>query len=195
MSELTQFIMIKNVRCSFPHLFTKPVINGEVGKCGANLLLDVNDLDHQQLVKQVANEIELVLKEKAKGARVPKDKRCLRKGSDTSRPEYDGYYVISANHKNRPVVLSGDGQGVITSEEDCGIYSGCRVNAKIALWYQDNKWGKRVNANLVAIQFAGDDEPLDGSYVPVDQAMEGFDGFSEEEGANDSFSDDDIDFG
>jgi hypothetical protein len=42
------------------------------------------------------------------------------------------------------------------------------VDAVIRPWAQDNQWGKRVNASLVAVKFAGDNEPF--GLPPIDDA-------------------------
>ena len=44
------------------------------------------------------------------------------------------------------------------SEEDDVVYGGVIVNVLIRPWAQDNKFGKRINANLVAVQFVRDGE-------------------------------------
>ena len=36
----SDFIQLRNIRVSFPHLYSKPIVQGEEGKCGATLLLD-----------------------------------------------------------------------------------------------------------------------------------------------------------
>lgn len=169
-----EFIMVENVRCSFPHLFKKPVINGDEGKCGVVLMLDPKT--HKTVLAGINTDINALIKDKLKGVRVPSEKRCLRDGIDKGRPEYEGYQVLSANNRGKPIVISSDGKGVITDEEENPIYAGCFVNAKIRLWAQDNNYGKRINAELVAIQFTKDGEALDASYVSVDDAMDGFSG-------------------
>jgi hypothetical protein len=40
------------------------------------------------------------------------------------------------------------------------MYGGCRVNAAIKPWPQDNKHGRGIRCDLIAIQFAGDDAPF-----------------------------------
>lgn len=164
------FLMLKNVRVSFPHLFEAPVINGEEGKCGAVLLLD--ETVHAKQITFIKQHLDELAKAKFKKP-LPSDKLCLRLGTD-KRPEYEGYYALACNSKVPIVVLDARAQ-VITDPAKSPIYAGCRVNAKVSFWVQDNNFGKRVNGNLVAIQFAGDDEALDASYVPVDTAVEGFD--------------------
>jgi len=176
---MSDFIMLTNVRVSFPHLFTPPVISGETGKCGAILMLEPGK--QAPLINAIEKEIAAVQKDKFKGRKLPSDKLCLRDGEDKGRPEYDGYSVLSANSRKAPIVIAANGQTVIASEENSPIYAGCFVNAKVRLWGQDNTYGKRVNAELVSIQFACDGEPLDTSYVSVDDAVDGFGAVGDEE--------------
>lgn len=173
-----KFYLLKNVRCSFPHLFKAPVINGDEGKCGSTLLLD--ETEHAGMIKELSDDIVALAKGKFKKA-LPAEKVCLRLGED-KRDDYVGYYALSANSKGFPKVFShalmdesGRRPATITEEGECPIYAGCRVNAKVQLWIQDNTYGRRVNCELVAIQFAGDDVAMDGSYVSDDEAGEGFD--------------------
>jgi hypothetical protein len=164
--------MLKGVRVSFPALFIKPIINGQEGKCGAALMLSPDK--HAETIAEIEAEIAALIQTNLKGQRLPADKLCLRDGFERGRPEYEGYQILSANSKNRPVVLSSDGSTPVYDEDKSQIYSGCLVKAKIRLWAQDNKFGKRINAELVAIQFAGDGEPLDGAYISPEEAAEGF---------------------
>ncbi len=166
------FIMIPKARVSFPHLFTPPVINGEEGKCGAVLMLD--PATHAAEIKKIEDAIAALCKEKNKGRKLPSDKLCLRDGDDKGRSEYEGLHVLSANSRGKPLVLRGDGKTRIEEATDSAIYAGCFVNAKIRLWFQDNQYGKRVNAELVAIQFAVHGAALDGTYISEDVAAEGF---------------------
>ncbi len=166
------FIMISGARVSFPHLFKPPVINGEEGKCGAVLMLDPKK--HAKAIGQIENAIDALCKLHFKGRKLPSDKLCLRDGEDKGRPEYDGYMVLSANNRDRPLVLRGDGKTKVEDERDSPIYAGCHVNVKVRLWKQDNKYGKRINCELIGVQFHSDGDPLDGSYVSEEEAMSGF---------------------
>jgi len=168
----TEFIMLKDVRVSFPHLFRRPVINGDEGKCGAVLMLE--NSRHAKSIAAVKTQMDALAKEKFKGRSIPGDKLCMRPGEDKGRTEYEDHHVISANNRDKPFVISNDGGSTVANEPDCAIYAGCYVNAKIRLWAQDNQYGKRINAELVAIQFSRDGEPLDGSYVSADEAVSGF---------------------
>lgn len=170
---MAEFIMLRDVRCSFPHLFTRPIINGDESKCGAQLMLEPDR--HKAALAELSAEMKAIASDTLKGRMPPSDKLCLRKGEDRGRAEYDGYIVLSANTRDKPIVIAGDGRSVIQEEKDSQIYAGCYVNAKVRLWGQDNKHGKRINGELISIQFARDGEPLDASYVAVDEAVAGFD--------------------
>lgn len=165
-------IFISGARVSFPHLFRRPVINGEEGKCGAVLMLDPEE--HKAVLGQIRDTIATLCKDRLKGRKLPSDKLCLRDGTEKGVPEYDGYQILSANSRSKPFVIGTDGRTEITSEDDCRIYAGCHVNAKVRLWVQDNKFGKRINCELMAIQFQRDGDPLDGSYVSREDAVSGF---------------------
>jgi hypothetical protein len=170
--ENQDWIMINGARVSFPHLFTPPVINGEEGKCGAALMLDPTK--HASTIAEIEGAIADLTQFKFKGRKLPSDKLCLRDGNDKGRPEYEGLMVLSANNRGRPIVLRGDGRTKIEDEQDSPIYAGCHVNAKVRFWAMDNQYGRRINAELVAIQFHSDGDPLDGSYMSEEDAMSGF---------------------
>ena len=40
------------------------------------------------------------------------------------------------------------------------MYGGCRVNAAVKPWLQDNKHGRGIRCDLIAVQFAADDTPF-----------------------------------
>lgn len=169
---MSESIMLKNVRVSFPHLFKKPIINGDEGKHGASLMLDPKA--NKKEIAAIESAIDDLLGERNKGKSLASDKLCLRDGEDKGREEYEGYMVLSANSRKAPLVL-GKQREVIKGEDDCEIYAGCYVNAKVSLWFQNNQYGKRVNCELIAIQFAKEGDSLDGGKVSVDEAVEGFD--------------------
>ena len=66
-------------------------------------------------------------------------------------------------------------------EEDNIIYGGCYVNASISFWGQNNKWGKRVNANLYGIQFSKDGEPFGLGPVDVSEDFDDISNIAEED--------------
>lgn len=92
------------------------------------------------------------------------DKLCLHDGD--AKPQYEGYkgnLFANASNKLRPLVIDGNKSPLdATSGKP---YSGSYVNAVIELWAQDNKFGKRINASLLGVQFLRDGARLSGGGV------------------------------
>ena len=125
-------------------------------KFDATFLLDKGE--HKTLIAEIQTAIKTLAKDKLKG-KVPDDDRlCLKDGDETERPEQQGCFVIKASTKRRVPILDRDQTPV--TEEDNVIYAGCYVNAFITLWVQNNAFGKRINASLDGVMFAGPGEPF-----------------------------------
>lgn len=91
---------------------------------------------------------------------------CLRDGTINKPGEdhYKGKLFLSANNAKRPLVVDGQ-KNILNSGDALAPYSGCWVNARINIWAQNNKWGKRVNASLLGVQFVKHDEAFSGGRV------------------------------
>ncbi len=76
-------------------------------------------------------------------------------------------------YKGQPPVINRQKQPVRDGQPEAP-YAGCRVNAIVSFWAQPKggKWGARINCNLLATQFNGDDEPLGRGGIDVDSAFE-----------------------
>ena len=177
-------ILINNVRCSFPQLYKVDVKeSGQKFNPGITVLLDQKE--HAASIAELTAEVKAVIAGNTTLAKKPPvgEKVCLRSSkSDGWRDEYpEGHLLLKAGNTKPPVVLHKDMTRM--TEADDKIYSGCRVNIKVELWGQNNQYGKRVNAKLLAVQFAGDDESFDGSYVSEETAAEGFAASTEDGGA------------
>ncbi len=167
----TNFVTLKNVRISFPHIWQKAEFDGEESGYGATLLLDKED--QAGVIEAIEKQIKTMIKEKLKLKSLPDEKVCLREGTD-KREEYEGCMSLSANSRKRIPVINARGDGFVADEDDCKIYAGCYVNAKVSFWAQKNTYGKRINCQLVAVQFNGDGEAFSGAYVAPDVAIDGF---------------------
>lgn len=169
-------IKLSNVRLSFPSLFRKAVFSGEETKFEATFLLDKND--QADKIAEIDAAIKALIKDALKGAKLPPDKICLRDGEDVDYAGYAGHMSIKASNSKRPMVLDRDRSPL--AEDDNRIYAGCYVNAIIELWAQNNQWGKRINANLLGVQFFKDGEPFsDGTSATADD-FEAFDASEED---------------
>ena len=167
-------IKLHNVRLSFPSLFRKAVFNGEETKYEATFLLDKDE--HADKIAEIEAAIAAAVKDNLKGAKLAANKICLRDGDDVDYAGYANAMSVKASNGKRPMVIDRDKSPL--TEEDNRIYGGCYVNAIIELWTQNNQWGKRINANLLAVQFYKDGDPFaDGATASVDD----FDAFDDED--------------
>lgn len=161
-------IHLKNVRLSFPALFERATFDGEEGKFEATLLISKDDLKTKAIVDAAMKEVLALAKVK-----IPADKRCWKDGDEC---EYDGYadtWSLKASNKRRPTVINRDKEPIVQDDEV--IYAGCYVNAIVDFWYQNNKFGKRINANLYGIQFVKDGEPFGTGFTDVTEDFEDLD--------------------
>lgn len=157
-------IKLQNVRLSFPSLFRKAQFQGEETKYEATFMLD--KVKHADKIEEIDAAIKAAIKEHLKGAKVPSDKICLKDGDESGRDEYEGHYTIKCSNNKRPKVIDRDKS--VLAEDDGKPYSGCYVNAVLDLWVQNNSYGKRVNANLLGVQFFKDGEPFESGSVADD---------------------------
>ena len=161
-------IMLSNVRAAFLSIFEPSQVAGE-GKpafSGAFIMTP----DHPDIQK-CKDAIEAVARgkwgEKAPDilkALIAGDKVCLHNGDLKSN--YDGFagnQYVSARSPARPLVIAQDRTPLTAS--DGKPYAGCYVNAQVAIWAQDNNYGKRINAQLRGVQFFRDGDAFGGGGV------------------------------
>ena len=162
-------VMIKHARIAFPVLHEAKAFSSG-GKESYSALLILDHTEHAASLAELDKAIKAVCKEKwgAQAGDVFKSmaatgKLCLRDGIDKTQYEgFEGNMYISTRAKvsEKPLVLGRDKQPL--TEDSGKPYSGCYVNAKIALWPQDNEYGKRVNAQILGVQFDSDGEAFSG---------------------------------
>ena len=146
---------LSNVRLSFANLFSRAVFNGEETKYGCTLLLPKSD---EAQSKALVEAIKELIKTDLKGAKIGADKLCRRDGDDSEYEGFGEHWSIRASNNRRPLVLDRDRSPL--TDDDGVVYSGCYVHAIIELWAQNNQWGKRINANLLGVQFVRDGAPF-----------------------------------
>jgi len=160
-------IKIQNVRIAFPSLWQKAQFGGEATKFEATFLVDKSDTE---TVKRINAAINAKLLEKFKSKdKIPpgiktEAKCCFRDGDNVSYDGFKDHYSVKAANKVRPSVVDRAKNPV--TEEDGLVYAGCYVDAVIDFWIQDNQYGKKVNANLYAVQFRAEGEPFGAGSVP-----------------------------
>lgn len=157
-------ITLKNVRLSFPDIFTaKAFEEGQTPKYKATFLFEKGSATH----KEVDAAIIALAKEKwgpkadalLKSIRGNPNKFCLQDGDNKSYDGYEGMMYIGASNKGRPTVIDRDRTPL--TQDDARPYAGCYVNAIIELFTYDNT-GKGIAASLSGIQFVKDGEAFSG---------------------------------
>lgn len=155
-------ILIKNVRASYLHIFKPWAMNpGEKAKYSGKFLLPKTT--HKAEIQALGQHLVKMCTEAFK-AKIPTDKLFLRDGDASGKPEQEGHFVVSASEDKKPNTINKD-RSDVTEDMDI-LYSGCYVNVLIRPWPQNNSWGKRVNANLLAVQFVRDGERFSGVARP-----------------------------
>lgn len=176
-------ILIKNVRGSYLHIFEKWGKDDEPRekwRYSGKFLLDktTHAAEIKELQKYLTQKQDEMFKAKIGTANM-----FFRNGADSGKDEQENCWVISASDsRRRPQVLDKD-KSVITAEDD-KVYSGCYVHVLIRPWKQANSFGKKINANLIGVQFARDGDRFGEATVDARQA---FDDESDDAGADDDF--------
>ena len=160
----------QNARISFPNIFEpKASANGNLQFSAAFLF----DPAHPGIAGLDA-VIDQVGKAKwgEKWANVKKElkagNKLLTHDGDTkaSLAGYEGNLFFNAYNTGRPTVVDRD-RSPLTSQGG-KPYSGSYVHVIIDVWAQDNKYGKRINAQLQGIQFVKDGEAFSGGGTSAD---------------------------
>jgi hypothetical protein len=172
-------IKLNNVRLSFPSLFQKATFEGKETKFEATLLLDKDT--HAETIAEIQAAIKLAIKEKLGGAKVGADKLCMKDGDDSDYEGYAGTMSLKAANAKRPLVIDRD-KTPLAESDNRPILRLLRQRI-IELWAQNNAYGKRINANLLAVQFYKDGQPFGDA--GANASVNDFDAFDDE-------SDDDI---
>lgn len=186
-------IRVSNVRLSYPHLAEKYA--GQDGKGTARytavgLLPKKTHTAAKDLIKA---EMMKLLASSNKGKDIPPDKKCLRNG--VAGTESDGHWTLNtAESKRRPTCKDRNKVTVEKEDVDEMFYGGCYVNLLIRLWWQNNDFGKRINANLIAVQFVKDGEAFGEMRITEDDIDNSFDdGDDDDNGGFDEDEDDGMD--
>lgn len=189
-------LRIKNVRLSYPHLFEPykgdNADKDAVPKYGTKALMDKKTHKEDAVaLRKLAMEMAVTeFKQK-----IPADKMFIRDGSAFGKDELEqSCFILSANEKIKPTLRDASGKREVKEEDDM-LYAGCVATLLIKPWTQNNKFGKRVNAGLVAVQWTGEGERIGTGRPAVDDddfdsVSEDFDGDYDDD---DGFGDEDDD--
>lgn len=177
---MSDVIFLSNVVLSFPQLVEPRAASdapGAVKKYSADFILTPDHPGIKQFMSLYATMAQTKWGEHAAQVMqlIQSDRklRCYGAGNEkinkkTFKP-FDGYAdmaFISANKDQPPQMIQSDGQPVDPGNTMAyqalarKMYGGCKVNAAIKPWLQENKHGRGVRCDLVALQFYADGTPF-----------------------------------
>lgn len=141
----------------------------------------------------------------AKGGDYPKRltsaNKFIRDGDvDSTRDEYAGHFTVNSSELDQPDVRGADTKRIPQAEMKKRIQSGYWGDMLIKPWLQNNDFGKKANAGLVAVQMRKKDTVFGESKISeedVDETFEAEEGGEDDEGfeADDAAEDGDDDLG
>jgi hypothetical protein len=177
---MSDIIYLSNVRLSFPHIAEpQKQVNEVTGATRISYNCEfIMPQDHAGFAQFMQRYGAMALDKWKEHANTvmsmingDRKTRCYGRGEEKVNKKtfapYDGYagnVFITAGRDTPPQVIQADGQPVDPANTMAyqaltrAMYGGCRVNAAVKPWLQDNKHGRGVRCDLVAIQFAGDDK-------------------------------------
>jgi len=177
---MSDIIYLSNVRLSFPHIAEpQKQVNEVTGATRISYNCEfIMPQDHAGFAQFMQRYGAMALDKWKEHANTvmsmingDRKTRCYGRGEEKVNKKtftpYDGYagnVFITSGRDIPPQVIQADGQPVDAGNTMAyqalarAMYGGCRVNAAIKPWLQDNKHGRGVRCDLVAIQFAGDDK-------------------------------------
>ena len=162
-------IVVEGIAAFAQQVFTAEAFEqGGTEYYGLQLLMDPDS----EAARHIEATVEAV-REGAQLGKVKADRLCISDGDDTDYKSHQGKLVLRASlraSKGRPHTIDNLCKPVVA--EDNLIYSGATVRCKVNVWAQDNKWGKRVNAELLAVQFIAHGDPMGGGQTPNADGME-----------------------
>jgi Protein of unknown function (DUF2815) len=178
-------ILFKRVRASYPHIHTKgkdgknkagEIIPGRFG------LVGMAPKKFHEKTKKLAVEVINHLMAEAKIAKIKPENKFFRDGDNSDKDVYEEHWLIACS-ESRPPKVRGSNNKILkpTDSESELIYGGAWCNILARPWVQNNEFGKRVNAGIVAYQViptpdGQSDEPFgEGTRISDDDVDETFD--------------------
>lgn len=168
---MSKKVLLRNVRLSYEHIFTPSALDdSQDPKYSATFIIPKDHPDLPALKRAMFEAGAEKFPSAFNGKTWPVGYTCALKDGDKDtngtgeilsehNPEYAGAYVFkaSASASRRPLTLGRKKEAL--TEADGVIYSGCYINASVAVaGYEFGKIKKGVTAYLNGVQFVKDGE-------------------------------------
>lgn len=182
-------IYIKDVRCSYPHLDKPWAMDPTADPKYSIMGLIPKTADYRESVEALQKYLANFLAEKRLQP-IPKNRMFLRDGDDTGKKEMAGHWTVSASERDPPILRGRyldrtTGKIEIVSPADAAkvYYGGCWVSLMLEAWHQNHQvGGRRLNANLRAVQFLRNDTPFGRGRISDDEVDDVFEAVPDDEG-------------
>lgn len=167
-------ILWKGLRASYLHVFEPwSKTEAERKKFSGRFIADGEEFAEE--IKEMKAYLKKAQQEHFKGNIKPAD-LFFRDGDQAGKEEYEGtWYIAASESEDHPPTLLKPNKLECKKSDDL-IYSGAVVNVIIRPWKQDNKHGRKLNANLLVVQHKSHGEKFGNASAPVDT-----DGLDDEE--------------
>ena len=157
-------IKLRNVRLSFPDLFTAVQFKGKGEfKYHATFLIPKEDPQVKVIQETIQNSAKERWGAKAEvftKEAIANNRYCFRDGDAKDLEGYAGCMALHTSNKIQPKLLNRDKSPII---EDKGeLYSGCYVVCSVDVYAYDNDFGKFVSATLRGVQFMTNGDAFTG---------------------------------
>lgn len=181
-------VFLSNVRISFPHLLDPQVQKNDQGQetrvFNCDFILEPNDPGFAKFMSIYQAMAQEKWKENAQAAmqRIQSDRktRCYAAGEERVNSTtfqvlngYAGKVSLTARSSRQPQIIRPDGTPCDPANMmelravGSKIYAGCRVNAVVKPWLQQNEKGIGVRCDLIAVQFHADDQSFESAPADV----------------------------
>ena len=177
---MSEIILLSNARNSFPHLIEpQSTTDQATGKTrisySVDLILQPNSPSFQAFMQEVQKSALAKWGDNAGAVlqmvQADRKTRCFGSGNEkidkkTFKP-YKGYenmVYVTAIKDRPPQVIDTDGRAIEDGNTMAyqmltrKMYAGCYLNVAVRPWLQENKFGRGIRCELIAVQFATDGE-------------------------------------
>jgi len=174
-------IKLKNVRLSFPSLFSNEMYKGDdTGKRSATLLIEKGS----KQIKMIEDAIADAIAEGRWKGKAPQASKVITTFRDGDEETYDGYenmMALKASKKGVAAVIDAARDPIEKADADSLMYPGMYVNVNVDFNAGTDGYGNhRVWCNLRGVQRYRDGERFASAGKAVDVDDE-FDAFDDEE--------------
>lgn len=173
-------IRLSGVRFSYPHLSKPYKGDGDKGEAKFGITFMLPKKTHKAARDLINERIDELLKENKVKA-LASDKKFLRDGDESGKEEYADHWTVSARETRRPPLR--DRQNNVVEPEDANevFQPGYWGDGLIRPWYQNNDYGKRVNAGLSSVQMVKKDETFGEGRISDEDLDDTFEDYGDDD--------------